>query len=253
MRHELSTGTVEQRLRALAALAAAPEPPDAMLVGPLVECVATDEKILQRRAAEVLARVEDRAAVREALLALLRDTSEEQWGAAFALSLVSGPIREMLPVCIEAFRHDDRDRRWAAAELAVALGRQESIAAELRSAVEHGDPQQRKMTLYCVRDLGLDDPDTMGVVVTALRDAEPGVRLAALATLRTCGGSTPAAEAIARVLDGDGDAGVRRAAAVTLGAFPDAAAARAALVRAAEGGDADVQRVARGVLGRIGR
>jgi len=39
---------------------------------------------------------------------------------------------------------------------------------------------------------------------------------------------------------------------VTLGAFTEVPAARAALVRAADSGDADVQRVARGVLGRIG-
>jgi len=194
MRDTLSMGTVEQRLQALAALAVAPEPPDPVLLGALVGCVATDEKVLQRRAAEVLARVEDRDAVRAALLPLLRGPSKGRWAAAFALSVVSGPIREMLPICLEAFRHHDRDRRWAAAELTVALGRQESIGAELRTAVRQGEPEQRKMTLYCVRDLGLDDPDTMSVVVAALRDAEPGVRLAALATLRTSGRSTPVAE-----------------------------------------------------------
>jgi HEAT repeat protein len=253
LREELSTGEDERRVGLLERLAATSEPPPAALVGALVDCLATGGKRVQRRAAEALARVEDPAVVRAALAPLLTSgDSDGRWIAAYALSLACGPTRELLPLCLEALGHADADRRWAAAALVVALGRAEPIAAELRSVVLRGDERQRKMSLYCLRDLRVDDPETTAVVVTALDDADPGVRLAALAAFGVCLHSPATAEAVARVLERDPDCGVRRAAAAALGGFRGVAVAREALVRATHSADLDVQRAARGALERLG-
>lgn len=253
LRTELSTGGNDRRVVLLEQLAAMAEPPAVTLVGPLVECLVTGDKRVQRRAAEALARVRDAAVVRAALTPLLtgRD-SEGRWAAAYALSLVCGPTREMLPPCFEALGHGDADRRWAAAEIVVALGRAEPIAAELRSILLQGDERQRKMVLYCLRDLRVDDPETAAAVVSALGDPDPGVRLAALAAFGVCLHTAATAEAVARVLESDADDGVRRAAAAALGGFRDVALARDALARATHSADVDVQRAARGALKRLG-
>lgn len=250
---ELSTGGSDRRLGLLERLAARSEPLAVTLVGALVDCLATGDKRVQRRAAEALARVEDRAVVRAALTPLLTSgDSEGRWAAAYALSQVCGPTREMLPPCVEAFGHADADRRWAAAELVVALGRAEPIAGELRSVLLRGDERQRKMSLYCLRDLRVDDPETTAAVLTALDDSQAGVRLAALAVFGECLHTPAAAEAVARVLEGDPECGVRRAAAAALGGFGGVAVAREALERATRSADLDVQRAARGALERLG-
>jgi HEAT repeat protein len=225
------------------------------LVGSLADCLGDRSKAVQRRAADALARVGDPQAVRKAVAPGL-DASDphHRWGAAYALGVAVGPERFLLPVLFEALGHADGDRRWAAAELIVSMGRRESIAGELLGLADGGIPLQRKMALYCIRDLGMRGEGVDAVSLRCLADPDAGVRLAALSVAKRCGRAEALAEAVAGMLEGDPMPGVRRAAASTLGAWRAHPTAARALDRAAESDDvdADVRRVAQQVRRRPG-
>src|SRR5262249_57573606 len=87
------------------------------------------------------------------------------------------------PILLEALGSDDGDVRWAAATIIRSLPVHPDIVSELRALAHARSPLQRKMALYCLRDLsaqasGLDDE-----LLAALSDDEPAVRLAALSAL----------------------------------------------------------------------
>ena len=252
LRRELITGDGPNRSRALQELLAAyPEVPETF-IAPLVECIGTPLKAVQRRAADALARVDDRGAVRAALEPELTATdNERRWGAAYALGRMSQLERRLLPVLFEVLGHPDGDRRWAGAELVVAVGRREPILADLYRIVSAGTSLQRKMGLYCLRDLNACGAEMERAVKTRLGDEEPGVRLAALATVGRCARSVAVVEATVDMLDRDRDPGVRRAAAVALGSCDDVACSRDALTRAMTSVDADLRRAAARALERF--
>ena len=118
---------------------------------------------------------------------------------------------------IDALGVDDGDIRWAAAERLKQLAARESrlVIPELLRLAADGSAEQRKMALYCLRDL--DVGEAVEVAQSALRADDVGVRLAALSAFaRLADERAAAAEKIVALLK-DADDRVRRAAAATLG------------------------------------
>ena len=148
---------------------------------------------------------------------------------------------------------DDGDVRWAAAEL---IGRTEPRAtavAGLLPLVRSGNAPQRKMALYCLRDLEAAGEDVERAALAALDDADGGVRLAAMATLTRLAKSdrSAAAAGILKALNAE-DPRERRAAAAALGDLGlDTDAVRAALENAARGEDASLRRAAERSLRKL--
>src|SRR5207248_7862305 len=118
-------------------------------------------------------------------------------------------------------------------DIVVRLRDQAALVGSLRALVAGGNAAQRKMALYCLRDLEARTPAVEQAVLHALGDADRDVRLAAIATLarlaRDRGG---AAERLVHALE-TGDERVRRAAAAGLGTLGERGAPVLTALRAA--------------------
>lgn len=248
---ELSCGDSARRIRALERLLARYPRVPTTLTTSLAACAGDPHSAVQRRAADALTRVGDRAAVRAALEpALAAADANARWGAAYALAAAMGPDRTLLPILLEALGHPDGDRRWAAAELTVAVARRSPITEELLRLTLSGSAGQRKMSWYCLRDLEVSGRRVAEAVIGGLADEDPTVRLAALAASARCAPSARVVGAVARLLEQDPVPGVRRAAVAALGLCRDVPAARQILERAIENADPAIRRAASQALRR---
>ena len=235
----LRAGDVEDRLAAMAELAA-PDAGDAELDA-LASCLGHDRKIVQRRAAEAFeALAAGGMPVRPVLeRALHAPGARQRWGAVYALALIGAPPPETLPVLLEALGEADGDLRWAAARILVRMRDDAALRPTLVDLAASGNAPQRKMALYCLRDLEETSADAERAALIALRDADAAVRLAALSALPAVAvDHAAAAHAVLASLQ-DSDVGVRRAAAAALGKLGSRSDEITAALRAAAGG-ADV-------------
>jgi len=213
-------------------------------------------KAVQRPAAERLAAAARAdAAVRAAIAARLASTdARERWGAAYALAHVEPAPRDAMPALLDALSSSDGDVRWAAARLVVSAIRHEpGLAALVPPLVAATSPLQRKMALYCLRDLAAAVAVDGTGIAAALGDVDPAVRMAALAAaLAVLPRTADLAERIATLLD-DGEPGVRRVAAVTLGQLGVATpAVTGRLDAATSSDDPTLAKTARDALSRLG-
>ena len=220
-------------------------------VDALARCLADPSKAVRRRAADALAALATRDdGVRARLVPLLTTADAEmRWGAAFALGRLGTPPPDVLPVLLECLGRDDGDVRWAAADMALRLADAAATSRAIEALAADGSAPQRKMALYCLRDLGAWSPSRDAVASAALADAEPGVRLAAMSlAARSARDRAGTATRLVPLLD-DADVGVRRAAAATLGTIGVASVAvLAGLEAAAAGADPALRRAAERAL-----
>ena len=221
----------------------------------LADCLGAGRKAVERPAAEAFAALAARGVpVDEILLgALASPLPRRRWGAAFALSLAGDPPPATLPVLLETLGADDGDLRWAAAGIVVRLHERVALVESLRALVASGNAAQRKMALYCLRDLEARTPAVEQAVLHALGDADRDVRLAAVATLARLARDRGAAAAkLVHALE-TGDERVRRAAAAALGALGERSApVLAALGAASASPDPSLRRAAKGALRQLG-
>jgi HEAT repeat protein len=213
-------------------------------------------KAVQRPAAERLAAAaREDVAVRAAIATRLTSTdARERWGAAYALANVEPAPRDAMPALLDALASSDGDVRWAAARLVVSAIRHEpTLEALVQPLVSAESPLQRKMALYCLRDLAAAVAVDGTGIVPALGDVDPAVRMAAMAAaLAVLPRTGDLAERIATILD-DGEPGVRRVAAVTLGQLGVATPAVVGRLDAATASDdATLAKAARDALSRLG-
>jgi HEAT repeat protein len=213
-------------------------------------------KRVQRPAAEALAAEARRdPALRGRIAACLRSPdARRRWGAAYALAQLEPAPLDAVPVLVEALGVDDGDLRWASARLLTsAATHRPEIRPMLAGLLGSSSWRQRKMALYCLRDLGPSDAAvTPAALERALDDPEPAVRLAALATVAVLRAGDPdAAAAVVARLE-DPDVGVRRAAAAALGRLgAGTTPVRGALAHAATSPDAALARAAAAALSRL--
>lgn len=213
----------------------------------IAACLGDEKKIVQRRASEVLAALDQQGVgVRDLLVAMLQSaTAAQRWGAAFALSLLGTPPAEALPVLLESLGDEDGDVRWAAANILVRVRSVPSLADALSALLRTGTAAQRKMAAYCLRDLDARGATVEAALLGALDDADAAVRIAAMSSLaRLAHDRAAAAQRLIGMLD-DADAGVRRAAAAVLGSLGERAQSVISALRAiAASPDASLQRAA---------
>ena len=211
------------RLAALAQLEQASDElvlPSAV-VDALLGCLGDHNKAVQRRAAQQLIRFSSR---QPAIIELLRDrlTAPQprlRWTAAYALAQLPLPEPWPLAALIENLGHQESDLRWAAATALLRLmARHASVLTRLLDVARSGNPVQRRMALYCLRDANQTGPAARQVYLASLSDQQAGVRLAGLSCLGRCpphNADTDAA--LIRILATDPVSGVRRASAASLG------------------------------------
>ena len=249
----LRASDLATRLAALAALAASDAPsPDEL--GALAEALGDGRKAVERGAAETFAALARRGVAVERVLdeALASSLPRRRWGAAYALALLGDPPLRTLPVLLDALGVDDGDVRWAAAGIVVRLKERDATGRALLDLLRAGNGRQRKMALYCLRDLGARAVDVETAVVRALGDTDWDVRLAAITTLpRIAVDRRASAERLVTVLE-TGEIRERRAAAAALGALEERSAGVLAALRACGPDDPALCRAAERALARLG-
>ena len=250
----LRSAVVEERVAAIAELRAQERAGNAELAA-LADCLGHAAKAVQRAAAEAFAALGERGvAVREILLAALSSPEfGRRWGAAFALARLHAPADLLLPVLLETLGVEDGDLRWAAATIVIGLADRVEVLEGLRRLLPSGNAAQRKMALYCLRDLDVRAAEVDAAIVRCLADEDRDVQLAAVSSLaRLATDRSAAAEQLIRALDAT-EPGLRRAAAAGLGALGERSApVLAALERARTSADASLARAAAGALRQLG-
>jgi HEAT repeat protein len=237
------------------------EPLSDRTLNALGDCIRASSKAVQRRAIDALAAFEaggDIRVVELLKLAMAGEDRRARWGAAYALGQIGNDAFAVNAsgALIEALADDDGDIRWAAALLLVRLGRDypAEIRAQLLDLAENGNPNARKMALYCIRDRGFSGDDVIAIVARSMRDSSVHVRLAGLAVLARIEAEVDsAAHLVLECLESDPDPGVRRAAAATLGNRSGASDRAMEALRAAarNSEDGSMQRAARSALERL--
>ena len=119
---------------------------------------------------------------------------------------------------LNALDHPDPDIRWAVMLLLVRLAKTDSgIVRLLLELLETGTPTQRRMALYCIRDMKLTDVPSLQALLDSLRDDDPMVRVAGVTSLK---GRTDidsrGRKMLCELFQNDPDLKVRNAAAVSL-------------------------------------
>ena len=187
-------------------------------MGPLLDALEETDKATIRRAVEgLVALAAGEPGVARALAERLR--AAPRWPVAYALGQIARPSGLCLEVLAGGLGSGDQDLRWATQLLLTDLGkRYPEVRTRLEGLLRDGSATQRRMTVYCLRDIGAAGLGLPAVFLEAMRDPEPLVRVAVVTSLAKA--STVSAEA----LDGlrsaaadDADVRVRNAAAFAVG------------------------------------
>ncbi|MGE5302845.1 MAG: HEAT repeat domain-containing protein [Alphaproteobacteria bacterium] len=143
---------------------------------------------------------------------------ENPWAIAYVLARLPQPSRDVTQRLLEDLGHPDPDIRWAIGLLLVQLAnRDEEMTRRLMRLGATGSALQRRMAIYCLRDLSLHDAAGTEIFFFALRDPDPLVRIAATAGLRRkTSMDSREKEKLLKVFLEDPDSRVRSVAAVTL-------------------------------------
>jgi HEAT repeat protein len=178
-----------------------------------------DKRVIRAAVNALVALAQDSAQVREILHRRLEEPHVKNlWAVAYILAQLPQPSPHVIQRLLQELAHRDADIRWALGLLLVRLAnRDEEIQRRLQRLCATGNPLQRRMAMYCLRDLNLQDPASTRVFVLALRDPDPLVRIAAAAGLKKKSQlDLHEKDALLTVFLEDPDSRVRSVAAVTL-------------------------------------
>jgi HEAT repeat protein len=118
-------------------------------------------------------------------LRLIETGHRNYWPAAYILGHLPDPSGAVIQKLIEALDHREADIRWAIALLLVRIVKKEgdflNLLVELSKT---GTANQKRMALYCIRDLALSDSVSLTALLEALHDGDPTVRVAAAICLK---------------------------------------------------------------------
>lgn len=174
-----------------------------------------DRAVVRRAVDELVAIAPREPGLSDCLESRLKDENTRwKWPVAYTLGRVVEASPDCLDVLGEGLGSEDQDVRWATQRLLTELGRTQSQVRELLLVLLHGGrPTQRRMAVYCLRDVGLSDDRFAEAVVEACQDPEPLVRVAAVISLKTCHSlAAHTAPLLRRLADDDADPRVRNAA-----------------------------------------
>lgn len=178
-----------------------------------------DKPAIRAAVDKLIALAENSPEIRQALSHRLSEAGHDNyWPVAYILGHQSQPSGAVIRTLLDALDHREPDIRWANGLLLVRIAQRESaVASLLIELCETGSANQKRMGLYCLRDLALNDSASRAAMLKALEDYEPTVRVAAVTSLKT---RTDVDVAVRQKLLAsylhDADDRVRNAVAVTL-------------------------------------
>jgi HEAT repeat protein len=144
--------------------------------------------------------------------------AEKRWPIAYVLAHVSPLSTSCVDALKGALGLSDPDIRWAVVLLLVRLAKkpEPAVAAHLIELLHSGSPTQRRMAVYCLRDIGVEESLRVALQY-ALADSDPLVRVAAVTSLKAFPGiGGDVADQLLRLVAKDLDSRVRASAALAL-------------------------------------
>lgn len=169
------------------------------------------------------------------------------WPVAYILGQLPQPSGAVIGSLLDALDHREPDIRWAIALLLVRIAKSEGNLIDLLiDLCATGTANQKRMALYCIRDLGLSDALSLAALLEALSDADPTVRVAAAICLKLRSDLNDAGKTrLLQVYLQDTELKVRNTAAVALAHLGSPAAEFLIALRQASESDNDqVRKVA---------
>jgi HEAT repeat protein len=189
-------------------------------VAALIAALEHPEKPVIRAATDALVRAAaESPAVISMLDHLLSDNERKnRWAVAYVLAQLPAPSDAVMATLLDGLDHEQADIRWAIGLLLVRLARETpQIVSRLLQLCSQGTPTQRRLAVYCVRDLNLQDAASRQALLQALHDHEPLVRIAAAGSLkRTADLDGRDYDLLLRAFREDPDRRVRAVAALTV-------------------------------------
>jgi HEAT repeat protein len=186
----------------------------------LIDDLESSDKPVIRAAVDALIPLAaDSADLQSTLGRLLLDTRRKnRWPAAYVLAHLPHPSFLTMRILLDGLDHPEPDIRWAIGLLLVRLANTEhGVVDSLLELCQKGSSAQKRMAVYCVRNLNLNDENSLERLLALLHDTDPTVRVAVVTSLRDRAQMDSAArQKLLRVFLDDPDLRVRNAAAITL-------------------------------------
>ncbi|HEY1232074.1 MAG TPA: HEAT repeat domain-containing protein [Candidatus Binatia bacterium] len=158
-------------------------------IAELINKLGHDDKPTLRVAVDALIPLASEfSVVRETLLCRLLEAERatDKWPIAYILAHLPNPSQPVIRSLLDALDHRDADIRWAVALLLVRIAKlAPQRINELIDLCASGTANQKRMALYCLRDLRLSDPKSLAALLRALVDVDPTVRVAAAIALKS--------------------------------------------------------------------
>jgi HEAT repeat protein len=157
--------------------------------------------------------------LRETLHQLIVDPRRRNpWSVAYVLAHCPRPSPQIIETLLDGLNHREADIRWAIALQLIHLAKTEpEIVKFLFDLCLTGTSAQKRMAVYCIRDLRLADYNSLQVLLKLLNETDPTVRVAAVISLRVrLDLDANGKQTLLRVFLHDPDFRVRAVAAVTL-------------------------------------
>ena len=226
--------------------------PDEKLAALIAELDDLDKRRIRAAVDALVPLATGSSELRESLNALLNHPQRRnRWPIAYLLGSLPEPSAEVLEVLVETLGSPDSDIRWAVLLLLVRSGKTDArIVNLLLDLLETGDATQRRMAIYCIRDLRLQDEIAIPVFLKRLNDSEPMVRVDSATSLKLRPNlNSNDKDLLLKVFLNDPDSRVRSAAAVILaGLGPASEEFLTALRRAAESESTQIKKAAGAAL-----
>ena len=185
---------------------------------------------------------------------LIEADHKNSWPAAYILGHLEKPSGVAIRTLLQTLDHREPDIRWAISLLLVKIAKREgSVVNLLIDLCRNGTANQRRMAVYCLRDLELADGESLRAIIDLLSDADATVRVAATTSLKSRSDENERVrQALLESYLNDGEIKVRNAAAVTLASFgaPSEDFLRA-LKKAAESDNGQARKAAAVALGLL--
>jgi len=192
--------------------------------------------------------------VQEALNRRLHAGPKREWPVAYILAHLPRPSQRTIRTLLDALDHREADIRWAIALLLVRIAKdQPAMVNQLMDLCATGTANQKRMALYCIRDLTLSDANSLAALLGALLDLDPTVRVAAAISLKSRSDLDHAGrDALLQAYLKDTEVRVRNAAAITLAHLGETSAEfLSALQQAVDGEDEQARKTAATALALI--
>jgi HEAT repeat protein len=159
---------------------------DARVAALLADLDHFDKPVIRSAVDALIALAGDRPGVCDLLQARLAEPGHRNdWPAAYVLGNLPNPSDAALSALLDALDHPAPDIRWAISLLLARIAKNhDALINSLICLCGSGSNNQKRMALYCLRDLGLTTTESAAAMLAALNDPEPTVRVAAVICLK---------------------------------------------------------------------